>query len=128
MLRLKRYPGERLDLFGGAARRLRAWLELRGISFPAIEQGWLLAFLLFYLLAMLMMFRAMSLQSVPQRITVTTQNLYETMYAESLKFQALHAALFYIGMLLLFLSGVQGFFKKPVLWQPTIGTGYRRQS
>lgn len=126
MLSLKRYPGEKPDVTGGAARKMRAWLELRGISFPAIEQGWLFAFLLLYLLASLMFFRALSQQSVTERITVTSQNLYETMYEEAKKFQALHVALFSIGMLLLFLSGTQHFFKKPVLWEPTIGARYRR--
>lgn len=126
MLSLKRYPGEKPDITGGTARKMHAWLELRGITFPAIEQGWLFAFLLFYLLASLMFFRALSLRSVPERITVTSQNLYEVMYAEAKKFQALHVALFTIGLLLLFLSGTQNFFKKPVLWTPTIGARYRR--
>ena len=127
MLRLKRYPGEKPDFAGGSARKLRAWLELHGFSFPAIEQGWLLAFLFFYLLATLMFYRAMSLRSVPERMTVTSQNLYETMYEESKKFQALHVMLFSIGMIVLFMAGTQGFFKKPILWEPAIGIRYRRQ-
>lgn len=127
MIRLRRYPGERPRIFGAVGERLRAWLALRGITFPAIEQGWLFAFLLLYLLMTLIAFRALSLGSVPERMTVTSQNLYEIMYTEALKFQALHVALFAIGMLLLMLAGTVNYIKKPVLWQPTIGIRYRRE-